>query len=198
MCERARVCACACVSAPMHPCGCIRAVRASECTCVRECWCARSKCAPVHGQLCGHAHGMRRAYPCAPGCYSAADMWLLLLLPILYPLLHLQAWEEVKSGSGYASEAGMQLADISNYLLSKVSAHLLHDALCSHASLHFPGPCTCIHFMCTLCVCFLYTTTQYQTLVNFWHPAGPSAPAKALLVAQRHAECNSGGRRCIS
>uniref|UniRef100_A0A383VGR8 UDP-glucose:glycoprotein glucosyltransferase n=1 Tax=Tetradesmus obliquus TaxID=3088 RepID=A0A383VGR8_TETOB len=35
-----------------------------------------------------------------------------------------KAWEELKSGSGYASEAGMQLADISGYLLSKGLAHL--------------------------------------------------------------------------
>jgi hypothetical protein len=55
-------------------------------------------------------------------CYA-----LLLLRLLLLHCCHVmtvQAWEEVKSGSGHASEAGMQLADISNYLLSKGLAHL--------------------------------------------------------------------------
>lgn len=36
----------------------------------------------------------------------------------------LQAWEDLKSGSGYSSEAGMQLADMSNYLITKGLGHL--------------------------------------------------------------------------
>lgn len=34
------------------------------------------------------------------------------------------AWKDLQNGSGYSSEAGMQLADISSYLLSKGLAHL--------------------------------------------------------------------------
>jgi hypothetical protein len=75
---------------------------------------------------------------CLPGqripCARYLCRWLNVLphefgLLTAYALLLLhrcslgimQAWDDVKSGSGHASEAGMQLADISNYLLSKVS-----------------------------------------------------------------------------
>lgn len=40
------------------------------------------------------------------------------------PALHSQAWADLQSGSGYSSEAGMQLSDMSNYLISKGLAHL--------------------------------------------------------------------------
>jgi hypothetical protein len=36
----------------------------------------------------------------------------------------LQAWEDLTTGSGYSSEVGMQLADISTYLTSKGLGHM--------------------------------------------------------------------------
>lgn len=47
----------------------------------------------------------------------------VLLRPLPAPAV-LQAWEDLKSGSGYSSEAGMQLADMSNYFLTKGLGHL--------------------------------------------------------------------------
>lgn len=47
----------------------------------------------------------------------------VLLRPLPAPAV-VQAWEDLKSGSGYSSEAGMQLADMSNYLLTKGLGHL--------------------------------------------------------------------------
>lgn len=43
------------------------------------------------------------------------------------PGLHvalMQAWEELQAGTGYSSETGMQLSDMSNYLITKGLGHL--------------------------------------------------------------------------
>lgn len=37
----------------------------------------------------------------------------------------MQAWNDLMAGSGYSSEAGMQLAEMSNYLITKGLGHLV-------------------------------------------------------------------------
>lgn len=39
-------------------------------------------------------------------------------------LAGLQAWNDLTAGTGYSSEAGMQLAEMSNYLITKGLGHL--------------------------------------------------------------------------